>query len=136
MRLELSRKSDLAVRALCVLSGADRVKARDLAEAIDTTPTFLTQVMAPLVRAGWIRSDRGPTGGYELATPLAEISMLDLLEATEGAFDRNRCALRGGPCADGDVCALHDAWVPARDSLLSRLAATSVAVGCGGSSRS
>ena len=76
MRLELSRKSDLAVRALCALTREDRLKARDLARAIDTTATFLPQVMAPLVRAEWVRSDRGPNGGYELAVPLAEISML------------------------------------------------------------
>lgn len=135
MRLELSRKSDLAVRALCVLAREDRVKAKDLSETIGTTASFLPQVMAPLVRAGWVRSDRGPTGGYELAVPLAEISMLEMLETTEGPIDRSRCVLRGGMCSDGEVCALHDAWFPARDSLLSKLGATSVAAGCGGSSR-
>ncbi len=132
MRLELTRRSELAVRALCRLAAGGRTKGAELAEKVGTSPAFLAQVLSPLVRAGWVRSDRGPTGGYELATSLDRLSVLALVEEIEGPTDDGRCVLRGGPCAeDGAVCALHDAWVPARDSLLARLAATSVAAaGC------
>ncbi len=123
MRLEITRKSDLAVRALGVLRSTDRTKGSDLAARIGTTPAFVSQVMAPLVRNGWVRSDPGPTGGYELSTDLDEISMLDVIEAIEGPTVNGTCVLRGGPCPTDKNCALHDAWLMARGALLDELAA-------------
>lgn len=132
MRLEISRKSDLAVRALCRLAGNGRVKGSDLATSVGATKAFMPHVMTPLVQAGWVSSDPGPHGGYELAADLRDISMLALIEAIEGPTVDGRCVLRGGPCPAIEDCALHEAWVPARDALLDRLAATSVwqAAGC------
>jgi Rrf2 family transcriptional regulator, iron-sulfur cluster assembly transcription factor len=123
MRLEITRKADLAVRALGVLHSTDRMKGSDLAERIGSTPAFVAQVMAPLVRNGWVRSDPGPTGGYELAAAIEGISMLDVIEAIEGPTVNGRCVLRGGPCPTDENCALHDAWIRARGALLAELAA-------------
>lgn len=132
MRLEITRKSDLAVRAMCALAQAGKVKGSELASRVGTSRGFLAQVMTPLVQRGWVGSDPGPTGGYELTADLVAISMLDLIEAIEGPTDDGRCVLRGGPCPTAELCALHDAWVPARRALLERLAGTpvSVAAGC------
>jgi Rrf2 family transcriptional regulator, iron-sulfur cluster assembly transcription factor len=132
MRLEITRKSDLAVRALCALRETGRMKASALAGATGTSQAFMAQVMAPLVRRRWVASDPGPTGGYELAVSLDDLSMLELIEAIEGPTVTGRCVLRAGPCPSEEICALHDAWLPARDALLERLAATpvSVAAGC------
>ena len=63
MRLEVTRRSDLAIRALLALSeGRGRTKAAELADEVGTSKGFLTQVMNPLVQQGWVRSDPGPTG--------------------------------------------------------------------------
>ena len=68
MRLEVTRRSDLAIRALLALhAGPERTKAAQLAEQVGTTKGFLTQVMNPLVQQGWVRSEPGPTGGYVAA---------------------------------------------------------------------
>lgn len=132
MRLEITRKTDLALRAICALDRAGRLKGPDIAAAVGTTRGFVAQVMNPLVQRGWVRSDPGPTGGYELVGSLEGTSMLELIETVEGPTDDGRCVLRGGPCPGMEVCALHDAWVPAREALLARLAGVSLAeaVGC------
>ncbi len=132
MRLELSRRTDLAVRALRTLAAREgRMKRPDLAAEADTTPDFLARVMAPLVRSGWVRSEVGRGGGYELATDPAGISMLDVVVAVEGHPDDGRCVLRGGPCGTTAVCSLHDAWDRARGALLDELGRTPV-MGNGG----
>ncbi len=119
MRLELTRKSDLALRAVRHLATAGgRVKGEKLAAAVGATPAFLPQVVAPLVREGW---------GYRLVRAPSEISVLDLIEAIEGKTDTGRCVLRGAPCGDA-LCALHDAWARARTALLSELARTPAAI--------
>src|SRR4051812_6522876 len=95
-----------------------RVKASVLAEALGTTVSFVPQVLAPLVRAGWVRSDPGPTGGYRCQAPLAEVSVLQVIEAVDGATDIGRCVAADRPCDGADPCLLHDAWAQARTELV------------------
>ena len=133
MRLEITRRTDLATRALLALQEADagqRTKAAALAEAVGTTPGFLSQAMSPLVAKGWVRSDPGPTGGYLLVADLADVSVLDVIEAVEGPTDDGRCVLEDRACAAAGArgpCALHQPWVHARADLLGRLAAAPLA---------
>jgi Rrf2 family transcriptional regulator, iron-sulfur cluster assembly transcription factor len=122
MRLEVTRRSDLAIRALLALhAGPERTKAAQLAERVGTTKGFLTQVMNPLVRQGWVRSEPGPTGGYVAAFEPEEVSILDVIEATEGPVDTGRCVLEDRTCASAGTCALHKPWSGARARLLEDL---------------
>lgn len=127
MRLELTRKTDLALRALeALLRDATLRKGTELAATLDTSAGFLVQVLAPLARVGWVRSVPGPRGGYAATAAAAHVSALQLIEAVEGPVDDDRCVLREQPCPATVPCALHEAWVPARDALVERLAATPV----------
>lgn len=128
MRLEITRRTDLATRALLELEGAgERTKASVLADAVGTTPGFLSQAMSPLVARGWVRSDPGPSGGYSLTVPLDDVSVLDVIEAIEGPTDTGRCVLEDRPCAADGPCALHQPWVNARTQLLGQLRGTPLA---------
>lgn len=129
MRLEVTRRSDLATRALLVLAeSGERRKAAELADVLGASPGFLSQAMTPLVDRGWVRSEPGRSGGYAAATSLADLSVLDVVEAVEGETDRDRCVLEDRACSSGDgQCALHDAWVRARGNLLTELAETPLA---------
>jgi len=127
MKLELTRKTDLAISALRVLHEAGRrVGARELAKALHTTSTYLPQVMAPLVRRGWVDSQTGPNGGYQAGADLATVSTLAVIEAIEGAVDGGTCVLRGGPCGEVEHCSLHIPWTRARAAMVSELDKTSV----------
>jgi Rrf2 family protein len=134
MRLELSKRVDLAIEALtwlCDQVDHGRVSGTDLAEVIGTTPHFLPQIMTPLVRQGWVASARGRSGGYLLTTEPQEISLLALIEAIEGPTDDGRCVLRGAPCPVQEQCAMHVPWIRARDALLSELDSTPLTeMGC------
>ncbi len=123
MRLEITRKTDLALRAVHVLAASDEpMKGKVLAETIGTTVPFIAQVMKPLVDQGWVESDRGPRGGYSVTADPGEISVLDLIEAIEGPTATGKCVLQGTDCVVTEQCALHDAWTTARSALLAELA--------------
>src|SRR5690554_3570667 len=126
MRLELTRKSDLAARTMVELAGAGRLKAGDLADRLETTTGFVPQVVGPLVRAGWVVSVPGPTGGYALAVDLADVSVLQVIEAAEGPTHSGRCVVVDRPCDSGQACLVHDAWADARHHLVGRLRETSI----------
>jgi len=128
MRLEITRKSDLAVRSLRVLADSPaRMKGPELAEKVGSTAGFVSQVLTPLVRAGWVRSDPGPSGGYALTVRLEAVSVLAVIEAVEGPTDKGRCVLADRPCDESGPCALHVPWTRARRQLLDELDAVSVA---------
>ena len=123
MRLEITRRSDLATRAMVELNRLGRrTKSVELAEAIGTTPGFLSQAMTPLAAKGWVRSEPGPSGGYVLTADLADVSVLDVIEAIEGTSDAGRCVLEDRPCGGADPCALHQPWARARALLTQQLA--------------
>ena len=122
MRLELTSRTDLALRALRTLAGHEgRLKRAELAKRLHTTPDFLARIMAPLVRAGWVTSGTGPAGGYQLDGSARSVSLLELIDCVEGVPGDERCVLRGGPCNAMDRCALHDAWTRARKALTAEL---------------
>jgi Rrf2 family protein len=112
--------------------GAGRCKGPVLAEALGTTPGFVTQVMGPLVKAGWVRSEPGPLGGYALLAALDEVSVLEVIEAVDGRTDGGRCVVEDRTCDAEAPCVLHVAWSRARGELERTLGAmplSSLAVG-------
>ncbi len=128
MRLEISRRADLAVRALLTLSlHDDRVKAGELARALETTSGFVPQIVGPLVKRGWVRSEPGPRGGYSAAVALDRMTVLDVIEAVDGPTDVGRCVVADRACGGAPHCALHLAWGRARAELLEELGSVSLA---------
>ena len=121
MRLEVTRRADLAVRTVGHLAHGRRVKASELAAALGTTAGFVPQVVGPLVKVGWIVSEPGPTGGYRLVVPVGTLSVLDVVEAVDGPTDTGRCVVADRPCGRGPECALHGAWARARKELIASL---------------
>jgi Rrf2 family protein len=122
VRLEITQRADLAVRALVALQSApSRLKSADLAATLGTTAGFIPQVMGPLVRVGWVRSVPGPTGGYERQRDLDSLSVLEVVETIDGPTDNGRCVVAERVCDPNDPCALHAAWVRARRELRASL---------------
>lgn len=122
LRLHLTRKADLVVRLLRLLHDGARRTAADLAAEVGTTAAYLPQVMAPLVRAGWVESGAGRRGGYRVAGDLAGVSVLDVVEEVEGPTDLH--CVTGDDCTDADPCEVHVAWAFARAALREHLGNT------------
>jgi Rrf2 family protein len=128
MRLELTQKSELALQALSVISRTPERFANgpEIADALSISPHYLATVMAPLSRAGWVRSTTGPRGGYRLSVDVSNHSVLDLIESIEGTVDRNSCMHGDLMRPVQEPCSLHEPWVRARDALLEELDAANL----------
>jgi Rrf2 family protein len=85
--MRLSRASAYALGAVLQLSHAPAgmpIPCSQLAKFGQMPERFLLQVLRNLVNHGILISTRGVDGGYALARSLDEISLLQILEATEG----------------------------------------------------
>lgn len=130
MKLELTRRGDYAVRAMLALgqhAGDGWLSVPAVSAAMAIPERFLPRVMGDLVGAGLVVGRRGRTGGYRLARPPEQITLLDIIAAAEPEPDPRTCILRGGPCGLDGRCAVHDAFGGAREAMLERLGATSLA---------
>ena len=84
--MRLSARADYALRAAIELAAADNghVTAEQLARAQRIPGKFLEAILTQLRRAGLVRSQRGPDGGFWLARPADEISLADIIRAIDG----------------------------------------------------
>jgi Rrf2 family protein len=71
-----------------------------LAEFHGVPAPYLAKQMQKLSAAGIVATSKGRGGGYRLARPAAEISLLDIFEAIEGKSHSFRCTeiRQNGPC--------------------------------------
>jgi Rrf2 family transcriptional regulator, iron-sulfur cluster assembly transcription factor len=123
MRLELTRRGDYAVRAMLALAATHvgRVTSgREIATEMAIPVAFLPRVMSDMVGAGLVRSSTGRAGGYTLARPASDITLLEVIEAAEGDSRPATCVLRGGPCSLDGHCQVHDVFFAAQDALRQR----------------
>lgn len=84
--MRLSARSDYALRAVIELAaaGPGHVTADQLARSQSIPGKFLEAILTQLRRAGLIRSQRGPEGGFWLARPASDISLADVIRAIDG----------------------------------------------------
>jgi Rrf2 family transcriptional regulator, cysteine metabolism repressor len=115
--LAITSKSPYAVRALSELArvgGAEPVPIGEIARRRDIPVQFLEGMFATLRRAGILQSQRGVKGGYRFARPPQEVTVLDVVEALEGALDHEL----GGQ---------DPIWTEAVEAMRERLRSTTIA---------
>ena len=127
--MQISAKSDYALRALCVLATAPdgaAVKADDIARAQQIPRTFLDAILLELRRADIVDSRRGPDGGHRLARPSYAITVADVVRVMDGPL-----ALVHGHRPESLTYAepasrLQDVWVAVRAGLRAVLERTTI----------
>lgn len=85
------------------------VSVTEVAERQAISGAYLEQLFSKLKRAGLLQSVRGPGGGYELARPLADVTVSDIIAAVGEGVDATRCH-GAADCHDGAMCLTHDLW--------------------------
>jgi Rrf2 family protein len=128
--VNISMKSRYAVRALTELARLEQaqpgkpVRLGEIAERRDMPLQFLEQVFATLRRVGVVRSRRGASGGYALARPAGEITVLDVVAALDGVPSPAECTQ--GRCDKVDTCGASSVWIEAQRALEEVLTATTI----------
>ena len=125
-----SRPCEYALRALTYItvnSDSELIRTQEIAEAEGLPAPFLAKLLQQLARSGILVSVKGPKGGFGLARPPKEISLLEVVTAIDGEDGFMRCAIGLAECTDTAPCPLHDTWKPLRDQILDYMAGRSLA---------
>jgi len=123
MRLDLTKRSDYAIRAMLALTMVPEglLSSRKIAEEMTIPPRFLPQIMGDLTRAGLVQAHAGRAGGYKLAQPPSSVTLLQVIESVEGDPHRQICVMRGTACGQDGECGVHDVFYAAESAILEKL---------------
>jgi Rrf2 family protein len=119
---------------LAVLPPDAALPAAKLAEYHGVPSAYLAKHLQALARGGVLETVKGPRGGYRLARPPAEITVLDVVEAIDGDESAFRCTeiRRRGPAAASAreyrlPCGIHRTFTRADEAWRRELEAATIA---------
>jgi Rrf2 family protein len=124
-----SRSAEYAIRAFVYLAEVPPGKyamVKQIAEESDIPSHFLAKILQQLARQGFLRSSKGPTGGFCLRFPSSEITLLQIVESIDGLADYQRCIGGMTECNDQMRCGMHDSWKALRGRIIEYLEGTTV----------
>lgn len=106
--MKISTKGRYALRLMLDIAAHDSgepVRIKEIASRQEISAKYLEQIVAILSKAGYVKSIRGPQGGYRLTRKPEEYPLGDILRLTEGSLapveclegETNQCP-RAGDC--------------------------------------
>ncbi|NPV70635.1 MAG: Rrf2 family transcriptional regulator [Firmicutes bacterium] len=130
--MKLSTRGKYGVRAMyqLALDGPDRpVSLKSIAGAQGLSVSYLEQLIAPLRKAGLVKSVRGAHGGYLLGRPPEEITVEEIITVLDGPIAPSECVLPNGPpggpgvehCGCPEGCVARGIWEQLRDNVTGLL---------------
>ena len=92
--MKISTKGRYALRLMLDLALNDTgetIRIKDIAARQEISEKYLEQIIAVLNKAGYVKSVRGPQGGYRLARKPKEYTVGMILRLTEGSLAPVAC---------------------------------------------
>jgi Rrf2 family protein len=95
-------------------AGEGPITGREIASGERLPPDYVEQILLRLRRAGLVNSTRGARGGYSLARAADDISVRQVIAASElGTFDLHCVTHPVGEerCAESRSCSIRPVWL-------------------------
>lgn len=112
--MKVSTKGRYALRLMIDIGMNDSgepVRIKDVARRQEISEKYLEQIISVLNRAGYVRSIRGPKGGYVLTKDPKEYTAGMILRLTEGNMAPVSCLEQEvNDCARQGQCATLELW--------------------------
>lgn len=112
--MKISTKGRYALRLMIDIarnSNGELVALKDVARRQEISVKYLEQIVGLLGKAGFVRSSRGPQGGYKLSRAPEEYTVGEILRLTEGNLAPVACLEdTENRCERCDQCGTLDFW--------------------------
>ncbi|MCO6044367.1 Rrf2 family transcriptional regulator [Aeoliella sp. ICT_H6.2] len=105
-----------------------QLSSHDVARDREIAQTLVAKLLTTLSQAELVAGSRGPGGGYSLARPPQEISLLDIVNVFERQDGNMVCPFGPNWCGSNEPCPLHEDYVAFTDRFNNWLSSTTLAV--------
>jgi Rrf2 family nitric oxide-sensitive transcriptional repressor len=127
--MRLTTRTNLAMRTLmfCAVNPGKIVRKHEVAEACGASENHLAQVIHLLARAGYLKTQRGRSGGLTLGRAPTEIKVGEVFRTFEGVLPFTACSEKGGNCPLVGACRLKCILSDALEEFYTKLDGVSLA---------
>lgn len=112
--MKISTKGRYALRVmldLAVNNTGEFIPLKDVSARQGITLKYLEQIVILLKKAGYLRSSRGTSGGYQLAKEPKDYTLGDILRVTEGSLAPIACLDDPvNQCSRQSICPTLEFW--------------------------
>jgi Rrf2 family protein len=126
----LSQTAEYALRTVVFLaqrSGESATRVDEIAAALAVPRNYLSKTLHRLAQEGILSSTRGKGGGFRLAVPPEDLSLLTVIQLFDRIGDGRQCLLGRPVCSDAQACEAHASWKAVAAQVAGFFADTSVA---------
>lgn len=121
--MRISTKGRYALRLMLDLalnSSGEPIRLKDVAKRQEISEKYLEQIISILNKAGYVRSIRGPQGGYVLQRQPSEYTVGMILRLTEGSLAPVECVeYEDISCSRQEDCVTRTLWKRLNDAINS-----------------
>lgn len=103
-----------------------RVQIEEIAERLTVPKHFLGKIMNKVVKDKILNSTKGPYGGFSINEDTMSISLIRVLEVTDGLEQFSVCGMGLRKCDHEHPCPVHHKLEHLRDDLKKALVETSI----------
>ncbi len=115
-----NKETEYAIRALVYIQHQNMSGRRpgimEITQEIEAPQFFTAKILQRLVRQGFMQSIKGKGGGFYFEQEKPEVTLRDLVFATEGTNTFSDCGFGLKHCNETNPCPLHNRYVPIRDA--------------------
>ena len=129
MSVIFSRQCEYGLQAvlhLAVKPPGQWTSIRGITKELGIPYHFVGKILQDLVYKGLLVSQKGPSGGFALAHPAKDITLLQIVEAIDGMDLMYTCVMGLKECSGKNPCAVHHQWGGLRDKIQHMLANQSI----------
>lgn len=129
--IRMTRLTDYGIVLLTSIAQKEAnavLASRDLAQGLGLPLPTVNKILKTLTRGGLLTSHRGAKGGYSLARRPEEITVLDVINVTEGPVAIAECTVEEpGNCEHEGSCVVGGAWHRINEAIREALRRISLA---------
>lgn len=105
-----------------------KANSSEIANARALSKPLVAKVMSQMSTAGLVNGIPGPGGGFFLANPPEETTLLDIVKIFQRVENALSCPFGPGWCGNGEHCPLHSQLEEQTNSMIDWLSSTNLEV--------
>jgi len=97
--ISITEASSIAIHSLALMAGnTESLNVLQISEQLGISKNHLAMVLNTLSKHGYLKSERGPKGGFRLNQYIEKKSLLEVYELFEGVLQEDHCCVENGYC--------------------------------------
>lgn len=98
--LNLSEAFSIAMHSMVLIAGSEKlITISEIADVTHSSKNHIAKILQLLAKHNFLKSYRGPTGGFLLARKPEEIKLMEIYQVTDGNLIVHSCEMHQKGCS-------------------------------------